>query len=105
MVLINRTLQQFNLFGDKISAAQRLAISLLVNGSIRDSAKRDDQALALRPRCFTLGSLPHPRRSLRSQPGPRPPNPLLWFPRQTDQLFGPGNCTLGAWRAGSLAWK
>jgi len=39
----------------------------------------------------------------RSRPVPAAPDPSLWF--QTGQLFGPGNCTLGASRAGSAAWK
>jgi len=39
--LYNRTLQQFNLFGEKVAAAERIAISLLANASITDAAERD----------------------------------------------------------------
>jgi len=39
--LYNRTLQQFNLFGDKITLSQRVAIALLTNGAIKDDTKRD----------------------------------------------------------------
>lgn len=56
--LYNRTLQQFNLFGDKISAAQRLAMSLLVNGSISDSAKRDDSSAGLATALLHAGVAP-----------------------------------------------
>ena len=43
----NRTLQQFNLFGDKLSTAQRVAISLLVNGAITDDAARNSSSAEL----------------------------------------------------------
>ena len=56
--LYNRTLQQFNLFGDKISAAQRLAMSLLVNGSISDAAKRDDSSAGLATELLHAGVAP-----------------------------------------------
>ncbi len=39
--LYNRTLQQFNLFGEKVATAERIAISLLANAAISDQAKRD----------------------------------------------------------------
>jgi len=39
--LYNRTLQQFNLFGEKVSGAERVAISLLANAAIGDEGKRD----------------------------------------------------------------
>jgi uncharacterized membrane protein len=38
----NRTLQQFNLFSDKLAETQDSAISLLANSSIIDQTKRDD---------------------------------------------------------------
>jgi hypothetical protein len=40
--LHNKTLQQFNLFSDKLVATQYVAISLLANSSIIDEAKRDE---------------------------------------------------------------
>jgi hypothetical protein len=67
--LYNRTLQQFNLFGDKISAAQRLAMSLLVNGSIADSAKRDDSSAGLATALLHAGVAPV---SPSPQPQPSP---------------------------------
>ncbi len=45
--LYNRTLQQFNLLSDKLSAAQEIAISLLANSSISDQTKRDDCSVSL----------------------------------------------------------
>ena len=45
--LYNRTLQQFNLFGEKVSSAQRVAISLLANAAIGDIGKRDASTVEL----------------------------------------------------------
>ncbi len=45
--LHNRTLQQFNLFGDKVSSAQRVAISLLANAAITDNTRRDSSTADL----------------------------------------------------------
>ena len=49
------------------------------------------------------GIAPSPSSQPAQPAGPGGPDPSLWF--QTGQLFGPGNCTLGASRAGSAAWK
>ena len=68
--LYNRTLQQFNLFGDKISAAQRLAMSLLVNGSISDGGKRDDSSAGLATALLHAGAAP-----ISSSPQPSPAGP------------------------------
>jgi TRADD-N domain-containing protein len=70
--LYNRTLQQFNLFGDKITAAQRLAMSLLVNGSIADAAKRDDSSADLATALLHAGVAPAPP-SPQPQPSPGAP--------------------------------
>jgi Cyanobacterial TRADD-N associated 2-Transmembrane domain len=70
--LYNRTLQQFNLFGDKISAAQRLAMSLLVNGSISGSVKRDDSSASLATALLHAGIAP---ASASPSPQPSPAGP------------------------------
>jgi len=57
----NRTLQQFNLFGDKLSAAQRVAICLLVNGSITDDAARNSSSAELAKAVLAYSPPPEPQ--------------------------------------------
>lgn len=45
--LYNRTLQQFNLFGDKLSEAQRIALALAVGNGIANADKKDAAAADL----------------------------------------------------------
>ncbi|HEY6290724.1 MAG TPA: hypothetical protein VI455_04070 [Terriglobia bacterium] len=57
----NRTLQQFNLFGERLSAAQRVAISLLVNGSITDDAARNSSSAELAKALLAYSAPPEPQ--------------------------------------------
>jgi hypothetical protein len=76
----NRTLQQFNLFGEKLSAAERVAISLLVNGTITDDAARNTSSAELAKALLASSAPPEPQAQGKQaeapvQLGPGPPSP------------------------------
>ena len=76
----NQTLQQFNLFGEKLSAAERVAISLLVNGTITDDAARNTSSAELAKALLASSAPPEPQAQGKQaeapvQLGPGPPSP------------------------------
>ena len=76
----NQTLQQFNLFGEKLSAAERVAICVLVNGTITDDVARNTSSAELAKALLAYSAPPEPQTPGKQaeapvQLGPAPPSP------------------------------